>query len=214
MEFSAIRLVTPFGWQHAVLIAPNRVLTYYISGTENLSLGHDSFILAERSFAWVDGAQVALDPRACMVGNAKAGFCVIALAHPAPANNVLPLPTVDPWPVSFGEKLSVYVHTHAHSGSLFARTRAALIGGEAACSLGAVAGACEGAIMRFRSAATIPPHSRGAPVLNERGEWVGLMCARAPPILQQHARCTALRMFDSPHPVTFASAALPRFCAG
>jgi len=159
-----------------VLIGPDRLLTTYLCGTEALSLGHDAYILAERSIVWADGAQISLHPRLCLIGNTKAGFMAVAMARPAPRSLPLPLPSVEPWPVSEGEQLCLYLHSDWAS-SLLARTRAIIRGGEAASRVAAVALSIEGATLRFRAAERIAPIARGAPVLNDRGEWVGLMYA-------------------------------------
>ena len=175
---SVVLLKTPVGWQHAVLVAPGRLLTHYMSGVDGVSLGNDAFMLAENTCAWVDGTCVTLDPRTCMLGNSKTGFCFIALGQSVPRSQPLPLPAVEPWPVDVGEQLSVCVLSTGAS-SLLARARAAVVGGMSTTRLGGAASSCDGATIRFRAAAELPSHAFGAPVFNARGEWVGLMCAHA-----------------------------------
>ena len=168
---AVVQVGTPEGAQSGVLIAPNRVLTAPLHAVSAVIHGAASFANAERSTVTVFGAEYALEPRACMVENLKAGFCAVAIARPVPSIvHPLRLPEVDPWPVMPGDKLVL----------LLPSTRAPTCMERLAGSVGTarlidVVAASSGAgSLRFEATETLERDARGAPLISHRGEWVGL----------------------------------------
>ena len=143
--------------QSAVLIASDRVLTVYL-GERGSSLV--DWQKAGRSQVCLHGERFALDPRACLISNRRAGWSIIGV-EPVPSVAPLPLPVTEPWPVEEGQQL------HVVSSSSTSWT------------VSVVETSASGIVKCRCSAGALPSDAPGGAVFSEQWEWVGLLTGTA-----------------------------------